>query len=120
MTPMLAARAGRSRVAAITALAVLLLAARADAHAVGISRGEYRPHGREVAVLLLFARPEISAAVPTIDRTTIDQAIVQRLTIATSAHHCRAQLDDLAPTEDDGLAIRATYHCFDSGPVTVT
>src|SRR4030095_16631165 len=51
----------------VAIVAIVLVPRLADAHAVGISRGEYELHGNTVSASLVFARPEIATVVPSID-----------------------------------------------------
>src|SRR5260221_8520397 len=106
------------------------------AHAVGISRGEYELRGATVTAALLFAGPEIVTAVPELDADhdgslsdrelragwpALDEAIAGGVEISASAGRCAGRLIDAAMTEEDGLRIRAEYHCAaDPAPLAVT
>src|SRR5688572_11095332 len=48
-------------------LAVMLFSSRADAHAIGLSTGEYTAKGASVVGKLAFARGEVASLVPAID-----------------------------------------------------
>jgi len=105
----------------------MLLAPRvANAHAVGISRGDYNLHGDTVSATLVFARPEIATVIPAADRDhdgTISEAeivtatpdltaaIVDRIRVDDGPSNCRGRLEAANLTEEDGLSIRAVFNC---------
>jgi hypothetical protein len=108
---------------------VLLLPRLADAHAVGISRGEYALRGNTVSASLVFARPEIATIVPAIDanhdgtiserelenaRPQLAAAIVSRMRVADSTAECRGTLTATSLTDEDGLSIHAVFDCASS------
>jgi len=112
----------------LAGLAALLAlqAAPALAHTVGVSRGEYRVSGSTLEAELVFARPELAAAVPGLDADRdgsvsaaevaesgrlLDDAIVRGLEVRAPSGPCEGHLANAALTEQDGLAVRATYHC---------
>ena len=103
-----------------------LHAAPARAHTVGVSRGEYRVSGSTLEAELVFARPELAAAVPGLDADRdgsvsaaevaesgrlLEDAIVRHLEVHVPSGPCEGRLENAALTEQDGLAVRATYHC---------
>jgi len=104
----------------------LLVPHLANAHAVGISRGEYELHGNTVAASLVFARPEIATIVPAIDanhdgtisarelenaRAQLAATIVSRMRVSDAAADCHGTLTATTLTEEDGLSIRAVFEC---------
>jgi hypothetical protein len=112
----------------LTLLAVIVPRS-AEAHPVGISRGEYEVRGASVAVMLLFARPEITSLLPEIDTdhdgaisagelaaasALLDRALVQGMIIAQHGIPCVGSLDSAALTEGDGLSLRATFRCSEA------
>lgn len=120
-------------------LALLLLAlavgSPAGAHTVGISRGDYRVHDREVSATLVFARPELASAAPQVDAdqdgsisprelaiasTSLDATIVQAIDVRSASNGCSGRLLGARLTEEDGLAIEAVYRCLDGAPNTIS
>jgi len=110
----------------MTMLLVLFAFTSAQAHTVGISRGTYRVIGTTVEAELIFARPELSTAIPQLDanldgtlsevevtgaRSAIATTIVQNVAIRTLTAPCAGTLQETALTEEDGLFIRSTYQC---------
>jgi hypothetical protein len=117
--------------AGILLAAAVLIAwapAGADAHAVGLSRGEYCRSGASLAVRLTFARRELMEAVPGLDADGDGEILPRELAAATAAlgeriaggievqgegGSCGGRLDGAVLTESDGLAIAATFACAD-------
>jgi len=98
------------------ALLVLLLlrAAPAHAHAVGVSRGEYRAEGAGVRADVVFARTELLAAFPGADIGALATWLRRGIVVTTPAGPCDG--DGVAtPTEQDGVELTAVYRC--PGPV---
>ena len=54
---------------AAAVLAVALYAPRADAHAIGLSTGEYTAKGASVTAKLAFARGEVAALAPALEHS---------------------------------------------------
>lgn len=107
-------------------LSLLLHAAPARAHSVGLSRGEYRVSGRTVEVELTFARPELASAIPDLDAdgdgsvSSADVAAAERLLgdtfvagleVRSTSGPCIGALERASLAEEDGATIRATYRC---------
>src|SRR5687767_5722841 len=115
----------------IAALALMTLLAvslprSAEAHAVGISRGEYAVRGSGVTVALVFARPEVLSTLPEIDTdhdgsisgrelaaasALLDRAIVRQVGVTQHGVRCAGSLDSAELTDGDGLSMRATFRC---------
>jgi hydrogenase/urease accessory protein HupE len=110
------------------AFVVLTLATSgsAFAHTVGLSRGDYRIAGANVDVELVFARPELAAAVPTLDadhdgaiselemrgaRRAIEDAIVHGVVVRGASTPCSGGLRDLRLTEQDGISVHGFFRC---------
>jgi hydrogenase/urease accessory protein HupE len=106
----------------------------AGAHTVGISRGEYQLRGAQVTATIVFARPELAAAVPRLDpdgdgsitrrelsaaRKALDELVVQHIEVHSSSGRCIGTANEAVLTEEDGLSISAVYHCLDE-PSAVT
>ena len=112
-------------------IALLALEAEvASAHAVGVSRGEYRVSGAVLRAELCFARPELAAAFPELDegrdgslspdelqrgKRTLDAGIVGRLEVRTPLGPCGGTLEAASLTEQDGVALDAVYRCPSAG-----
>src|SRR5581483_1152929 len=113
------------RSAAVLAL-LLLRPTPGGAHAVGMSRGEYRADGAVVRAELVFARKELATTLPDVDADAdgeltsaeleraagilsrwIDRGIVVRV----PAGPCRGRLERAIPTEQDGVELEAVYAC---------
>jgi hydrogenase/urease accessory protein HupE len=116
----------RSERLVVLAVLGLLQAPAADAHTVGLSRGEYRVAGAEVEVDLVFARTELAAAVPAVDADrdrlvsegelarasgAIEETIVRGLRLRTAAGACGGRLAAAALAEEDGVVVKARYRC---------
>jgi hypothetical protein len=104
----------------------LLVPHLANAHAVGISRGEYELRGNTVSASLVFARPEIATIVPAIDadhdgtiserelenaRPQLAAATVSRMQVSDATADCHGTLTTTNLTEEDGLSIHAVFDC---------
>lgn len=110
----------------VTLVLSALAASPAWAHAVGISRGDYRLEGNRVEADITFARLEILGAFPDVDadhdgsisqresqgaRPAIEASIVQGLGVAEGSGRCSGSLEDVALSEQDGLTVHAIYRC---------
>jgi hydrogenase/urease accessory protein HupE len=113
---------------ALSAL-LALPAGSAFAHAVGVSRGEYRVSGSRVAVELIFARPELASSVPSLDpdgdgsvsaeevaaaHPLLARAFLQTLELRTTSGRCSEAFEGALTTEGDGIMVRALYRCPDT------
>lgn len=115
----------------VLALVVLALAfsrvGALQAHTVGISRGEYRVVGPVINAELVLARPELLGAIPGLDinrdgalsqselsagRASVEDVFVHGLEVRTPSASCAGALQDLLLSEEDGVAIRASYRCL--------
>ncbi len=120
--------------AAVIAI-VALDAAPADAHAVGLSRGEYHVTGGALRVDLAFARGDALALVPALDMdrsgslstaevaaggAALTEAIVSRLEVRGRTGACAGALDEAALVEQDGLTLGIHFDCgLDPGPLSI-
>jgi hydrogenase/urease accessory protein HupE len=123
----------RTNCAAILAILTLAFAAvrPVAAHTVGISRGDYRIAGSEVLAELTLARPEVAGALSGLEfdraspaeiaaaRVGIEKVFVQGLEVRGQSGICPGTLEDILPTDEDGVLIRSRYRCSAS-PKTVT
>ena len=117
----------RSRAPAlVAATAALLSASSADAHEVGLSRGDYMADGAAVRAELTFARKEIASLVAGLDvdrdgtlteaellasRDAIQGALVGRVKVVGDGAPCPGELDRVDLAEQDGVVVRASYRC---------
>src|SRR5215471_6551927 len=116
--------------AALTAAIVLGFSLCGWAHAIGISRGEYRVAGNRVAMNLVMARPEFAGAVAALNttfdgtlsssklsaaRADIEKIFVGGTEIQGPSAQCTGKLNDVGLTEEDGVSLNATFQC----PVSV-
>jgi hydrogenase/urease accessory protein HupE len=97
----------------LVGVGLVLLPIRADAHAVGLSRGDYRLTAQGVDVSLVLARAEVTAAMPSLAsaRGEIARGTFDQIRVTTSGEPCVATLMDARLTEQDGLELRARYVC---------
>ena len=116
----------RSFFNALLAGCLLIAALPAAAHKVGISRGEYQADGSSLRAEVTFARPEIVATVPGLDRngdgtlstdeiaqerSLLASTMVEGLEVSSASGPCRGELEHAELTANDGLAIRLKYQC---------
>ena len=116
----------REKRSALVVLALLFFPHVANAHAVGISRGEYHLHGNTVSASLVFARPEIASVVPSLDanhdgtiselelqkaQRALEMAVVDRIHVRHGAAECGGRLTATGLTEEDGLSIHSAFDC---------
>jgi hypothetical protein len=118
--------AARTFMVRVAIVVFVLTPATANAHAVGISRGEYELRGNAVSASLVFARPEIATIAPAVDadhdgiiserelenaRPQLDAAIVSRIRVSDATAECHGRLTATSLTEEDGLSIHAVFDC---------
>ncbi len=105
---------------------MLLLAGDADAHAIGLSSGEYTAAGSSLVVKLSFARAEVATLVPALDadrdghvsavevsagRHALEQRLLGRVYVHAGGADCAPVLTDAALTEQDGLFVQGRFDC---------
>lgn len=116
----------RSWAAAAALLALALLARRAAAHAVGLSRGEYLATAEGLRVEITLARPEAIGALAVLDadgdgsiaegelekaRPALGALLTGKIHVARAGSACAGALTEAALTESDGLSSALTYRC---------
>src|SRR6185503_16777801 len=112
--------------ALFAALLALLFGARAEAHEVGLSRGEYSLSGATLTAEITFARREVISLVAGLDadhdgaltaaeieasRDAIDRAVIGRIKVQSAGAACTGALDEARLAEEDGMVLRARYRC---------
>jgi hydrogenase/urease accessory protein HupE len=119
---------------AIAAL-VSLVTVRAEAHAVGLSNGEYEAHGAALTAKLTFARGEIAELSPGLDadrdghvtalevhdaRAELERDVLGGVHVkGPDGAACAPALTDAALTEQDGLAVAGRWVCPREGAFSV-
>jgi hydrogenase/urease accessory protein HupE len=110
------------------ALAALLVlrAAPSHAHAVGMSRSEYRTDGAQIRADLVFARKELLTALPRLDvdrdgelssgeiesgRGELSGWLRRGVDVRVSGEPCDGVLEGATLTEQDGVELAAVYRC---------
>lgn len=116
----------RGALIAILIALILVVARPAHAHEVGLSRGEYTAAGAVMKVELTFARRELSALVAGLDhnkdgdlsaaeidreREGIEASVARRVVVTSNGSKCKATLDAVDLTEQDGVVVRASHAC---------
>lgn len=116
----------RSFALALLAAPLLAASTAADAHTVGLSRGEYRAEASSLIAELTFARPELLSTVAGLDRDgdgrlaaeevaqgrgLLETALLDGLEVRTSTGRCRGVLERVTLAADDGLAVGLRFYC---------
>lgn len=118
----------RAAVAAALAGATWLAAGSAEAHATGLSRGEYAVNGAIVKARLTFARGELLGLFPAIDTNgdkTIDAAelavaagptgvlreVPRKIAVRSSEGACKPGLASAKLEEEDGVSLDIQHDC---------
>ncbi len=107
-------------------LSMLAFPSWAEAHAIGLSSGEYRAEGMRVNASLSFARGEVVSLIPTLDenhdghvsaaevashRAELEEKVLRRVGVRRGGKACEAALVDCGLTEQDGLLIVGRWTC---------
>lgn len=111
----------------VAAMALVSLAtARADAHAIGLSTGEYTAKSGNLTVKLAFARGEVASVLPNLDenrdghvtafevdtaKKDLETKVLGRLRVTQGGAACAPVLLGAALTEQDGLTIDGRFDC---------
>jgi len=113
--------------ASVVSLAVAtLFAARADAHAIGLSTGEYAAKGSSVTAKLAFARGEVASVLPNLDenrdghvtafevesaKKDLETRVLGRVHVTQGGAACAPVLVGAALTDQDGIIIDGRFDC---------
>jgi hydrogenase/urease accessory protein HupE len=116
----------RTTLCGLLVLALLLVAERALAHAIGLSTGEYSAHGSTLVVKMAFARNEVAQLAPMLDKnrdghitaaevseakSLLTEKILRRIRVTQMGAECTPALDDAGLTEQDGILLGAHWSC---------
>jgi hydrogenase/urease accessory protein HupE len=103
-----------------------LVAARADAHAIGLSTGEYTAKGESITAKLAFARGEVASVLPNLDenrdghvtafevesgKKDLEAKVLGRVHVTQGGVACAPVLLSAALTEQDGLSVDGRFDC---------
>ena len=114
--------------AAALAIATLFTA-RAEAHAIGLSTGEYAAKGSSVTVKLAFARGEVASVLPNLDenrdghvtafevdsaKKELETRVLGRVNVTQGGAACAPVLLGAALTDQDGIIIDGRFDCAKS------
>lgn len=116
---------------ALAAASIVLLApARANAHAIGLSTGEYTLKESGVHAKLAFARGEVASVAPNLDankdghvtalevenaKKELESKVLGRIEVRAGDVACTPVLTNAALTEQDGLLVDGRFDCSKSG-----
>src|SRR5258708_15022687 len=116
------ARTSKIAVVVACALAAVLSSGDAQAHDVGLSRGEYAWQGGKVLVAITFARRELAASLPWLageeggllvfeeQRDRLGAWLVARLSIAADGKLCAGSFTGMR-FDGDGVPLAPAYTC---------
>jgi hydrogenase/urease accessory protein HupE len=103
-----------------------LFTGRADAHAIGLSTGEYTAKGSSVTVKLAFARGEVASVLPNLDenrdghvtafevesaKKDLETRVLGRVNVTQGGAACAPALLGAALTDQDGIVIDGRFDC---------
>ncbi len=109
---------------------VSLLPARAEAHAIGLSTGEYVAKGETVQVKLAFARGEVAGLLPGLDenhdghvtaievdgaKKALETTVLAKIHVTAGGAACAPVLTGAGLTEADGLNVDGRFDCATGG-----
>ncbi len=98
----------------------------ARAHAVGLSRGEYRIAGSTVRATLVFSGAELATSLPALDadrdgtvaaaelatgRSSLERQVLGATAVRGDGGDCEPHLDGTSLTASDGVQIDAHFEC---------
>ncbi len=97
--------------AGLLAIGLFLVAGRADAHAIGLSNGEWTANGTVLDAKLTFARGELS--------DLGGAEVVAGVAVTASRIPCPGEVVAVETTENDGVAVRGKWSCPAAGSMRV-
>jgi len=107
-------------------VAVAFASSRAEAHAIGLSTGEYAAKGERVQVKLAFARGEVAGLLPGLDenrdghvtalevdgaKKDLETKVLGKIHVSAGGEACAPVLTGAGLTEQDGLTIDGRFDC---------
>lgn len=113
-------------VAALAAAPLVVVAGPAQAHEVGLSRGDFRLEGSQVVANVVFARRELAQTITGLDadgdgalverevtaaRSAIDRGVVAKIDLRADGEPCPGKLESAALVEEDGIRVTARFVC---------
>jgi hydrogenase/urease accessory protein HupE len=116
----------RALLGAALLAALVVVTRNADAHAIGVSRGDYTPDGAQVRVEIVLRAEEAALSMSALDpdgdrsvsaeeleraRPAVKAAFLDPLIIEADGAPCKVMLDDATLDAPDGIRLRATYSC---------
>jgi hydrogenase/urease accessory protein HupE len=125
---------GRYLVALVAVCAFFAVVCRtpsAEAHALGISKGDYAIRGPDVAFEMAFARSELAVAFPRLDadgdgalsaaelagdRASFEALVLDGVVVHADDTRCPASLATVVATERDGVVLSGLFKCTGAGP----
>lgn len=105
----------RAFVAFCVAIAIVLGASRADAHALGVSRGEYRVSPSGVDATMVFRTDEIVRALGATDRDAAARELAASLRIEQNGVPCAGAFESAKDDPPDGVRIVVHFTCPSRG-----
>ncbi len=111
---------------ACSGVAFFGIPSRANAHAIGLSTGDYAASGDSLAVKIAFARSELAILLPSLDddgdghvtarevesaRKELGSKVLSRVVVTSNGGPCAASLLGAALTDADGLVLEARFDC---------
>jgi hypothetical protein len=97
---------GKSAIALALAVAVVVIGRTAQAHAVGLSRGEYTLAGGLASIELTFARRDVEGLET--------EALLRHILVSSNGKPCSGEADAWSPTPPDAATLRAHFTCEDA------
>jgi hydrogenase/urease accessory protein HupE len=91
----------------------------ANAHAVGLSRGDYEVSGRVVTALYAFSSAELATAGLRGADALVEHGVVDATIVTGDGKRCAPHLDSVAAVAGEAVQVRATFSC-DSPPHDLT
>ncbi len=103
-----------------------LVSVRAEAHAIGLSTGEYAAKGDSVTIKLAFARGEVASVLPNLDenrdghvtafevesaKKDLENRVLGRVHVTRGDAKCAPVLLAAALTDQDGIVIDGRFDC---------
>jgi hydrogenase/urease accessory protein HupE len=95
------------RALSIAVLGLCIVARTAAAHAIGLSRGEYRRTDDGLDVEIVLAASELAS----LAKGDLERDVLRGIHVAAGSSECAGYLIDALRTADEGVVVRARYRC---------